>query len=225
MSVKDTLFKCLQFGTFQYGDYNLTELPLPEWLEAEVGSEGTSIKSYVWKSGWLRRIRLCELNLKDKFVAESLVIYPDWTLINPVFGTEFVNAGGRRFFGTIDFHPLQNDYVYNDQYINKHLGDQPNRSKNTSNIYDLNKFFTKKLWVKSDKTNFYEEYLKDLELYLKRYLKMMAKPRRENARELQGQYDKHLAGTDPALGILKSYYDKEFAEKYIHEFLFDIDKK
>ena len=133
MSVKDTLFKCLQFGTFQYGDYNLTELPLPEWLEAEVGSEGTSIKSYVWKSGWLRRIRLCELNLKDKFVAESLVIYPDWTLINPVFGTEFVNAGGRRFFGTIDFHPLQNDYVYNDQYINKHLGDQPNRSKNTSN--------------------------------------------------------------------------------------------
>ena len=32
MSVKDTLFKCLQFGTFQYGDYNLTELPLPEWL-------------------------------------------------------------------------------------------------------------------------------------------------------------------------------------------------
>ena len=65
----------------------------------------------------------------------------------------------------------------------------------------------------------------ELELYLNRYLKMMAKPRRENARELQGQYDKHLAGTDPALGILKSYYDKEFAEKYIHEFLFDLAKK
>ena len=225
MSVKDTLFKCLQFGTFQYGDYNLQELPLPEWLEAEVGSEGASIKSYVWKSGWLRRVRLCELNLKDKFVAESLVIYPDWTLINPIFGTEFVNAGGRRFFGTIDFHPLQNDYVYNDQYINNHLGDQPDRSKNKSNIYDLNKFFSKKLWIRSDKTNFYEEYLESLEVYLKRYLKMMAKPRHENARELQGQYDKHLAGTDPALGILKNYYDKEFAEKYIHEFLFDLAKK
>ena len=221
MSVKDTLFKCLQFGTFHYSDYTLTELPLPEGIDPEIVGEGTTIKSYVWKSGWLRRIRLCELNLKDKFVAESLVIYPDVVLVNPIFGTEFVNAGSKRFFGTIDFHPLRNEFFYADKYINKWLGDQPNRSKNKSNIYDLNKFFSKKLWIKSDTTNFYEEYLEKLELYLNRYLKMMAHPSRENTIDLQVQYDKHLAGTDPAYGILKTYYDQEFAEKYINTFLFD----
>ena len=53
----------------------------------------------------------------------------------------------------------------------------------------------------------------------------MAKPRRENSLELQIDYDKHLAGTDPAYGILKTYYDKDFAEKYINEFLFDLAKR
>tara|TARA_B100000214_G_scaffold114167_1_gene80658 strand:+ start:2008 stop:2685 length:678 start_codon:yes stop_codon:yes gene_type:complete len=225
MSVKDTLFKCLEYGTSQYSNYDLTELPLPEGIDPEIVGEGTTIKSYVWKSGWLRKIRLCELNLKDKFVAESLVIYPDIALINPIFGTEFVNAGSKRFFGTVDFHPLRNDYFYADNYINKWLGDQPNRTKNKSNIYDLNKFFSKKLWIKSDTTDFYEEYLEKLELYLIRYLKMMAHPSREMGVKLQTQYDKHLAGTDPAYGILKTYYDKEFAEKYINTFLFDFAKK
>ena len=225
MSVKDTLFKCLQFGSFQYGDYTLNELPLPEGIDPEIVGEGTTIKSYVWKSGWLRKIRLCELNLKGKFVAESLVMYPDITLVNPIFGTEFVNAGDKRFFGTIDFHPLRNDYVYNQQYIKEYLGDQPDRTKNKSNIYDLNKFFSKKLWIKSDTTNFYDEYLAKIELYINRYTKMMAKPRRENSLELQIDYDKHLAGTDPAYGILKTYYDKDFAEKYINTFLFDLAKR
>ena len=225
MSVKDTLFKCLEYGTFHYSNYVLTEIPLPEGIDPEIVGEGTTIKSYVWKSGWLRRIRLCELNLKDKFVAESLVIYPDIALVNPIFGTEFVNAGSKRFFGTIDFHPLRNDYFYADKYINKWLGDQPNRTKNKSNIYDLNKFFSKKLWIKSETSNFYEEYLEKLELYLQRYTKMMALPQRENAIDFQIAYDKHLAGTDPAYGILKTYYDKDFAEKYINEFLFDLAKR
>ena len=106
--------------------------------------------------------------------------------------------------------------------INKWLGNQPNRTKNKSNIYDLNKFFSKKLWIKSETSDFYEEYLKKLEEYLKAYLKMMAKPQREYSVEEQTAYDKHLAGTDPAYGILKNYYDKEFAEKYINTFLFDL---
>ncbi len=222
MTVKDLLFNCLKWGKDNYGDFVVQDRELPDWLEPEVIDNGSTIKSYVWKTNWLRRIRLTELNLQDKFIAESLVIYPDTTLINPVFGTEFVNAGGKRFFGTIDFHPLINDWAYADKYINKWLGNQPNRTKNKSNIYDLNKFFSKKLWIKSETSDFYEEYLKKLEEYLKAYLKMMAKPQREYSVEEQTAYDKHLAGTDPAYGILKNYYDKEFAEKYINTFLFDL---
>ena len=120
MQVKDILFKNCK---------DLTEIDLPEWLEPEVNDNGCTIKSYAWKSDKLRRLRLCNLNLKGKFIAESLVIYPDWDLNNPVFGTEYVIAGGKRFFGTIDFHPLDMRKEYIDHYINKDLRDQPDRGK------------------------------------------------------------------------------------------------
>ena len=77
-------------GKDNYGDFVVQDRELPDWLEPEVIDNGSTIKSYVWKTNCIRRIRLTELNLQDKFIAESLVIYPDTTFINPVFGTEFV---------------------------------------------------------------------------------------------------------------------------------------
>tara|TARA_X000000368_G_scaffold28947_1_gene21699 strand:- start:757 stop:1452 length:696 start_codon:yes stop_codon:yes gene_type:complete len=230
MQVKDILFKNCK---------DLTEIDLPEWLEPEVNDNGCTIKSYAWKSDKLRRLRLCNLNLKGKFIAESLVIYPDWDLNNPVFGTEYVIAGGKRFFGTIDFHPLDMRKEYIDHYINKDLRDQPDRGKDKSNVYDLNKYFSKKLWIKVENNDFYEKYLKSLDLYLSRYLQQIKRSKRINnskgdigfgcntiqpAHIAQKGYDYHLASTDPAYGILKTYYNSQFADKYINTFLFDMSR-
>jgi hypothetical protein len=213
MNVRDILFKVYP---------NLIEVDLPEWLDTEVKDNISNIKSYVWKTDNLRRIRLCELNIKDKFVAESLVMYPNFQYINPVFGTEYVSCANKKFFGTIDFHPLKMDSDYENKYITQHLNDQPNRIKEESKIYDLNNYFSKKLWLKSIDHNFYEEYLDKLELYLNRYNDCTKKCELESSHIYQKGYDYHLSYTDPAYGILKSYYNKSFAKKYINEFLFDL---
>ena len=223
MQLKDILYKNCK---------DLTEISLPEWLEPEVNDNGSTIKSYAWKSDKLRRIRLCELNLRGKFIAESLVIYPEWNYNNPVFGSEYVNAGGKRYFGTIDFHPLDMREEYINHYINRDLIDQPDRTKNKSHVYDLDKYFSKKLWIKVETNDFYEKYVKSFELYLTRYLHQMkrANPIRRNvygphmpeAHYAQRGYDHHLASTDPAYGILKTYYNSKFADRYINTFLFDM---
>jgi hypothetical protein len=213
MNVRDILFKVYP---------NLIEVDLPKWLDKEVKDNNSIIKSYVWKTDELRRIRLCELNIRDKFIAESLVMYPDFQYINPVFGTEYVSCANKKFFGTIDFHPLKMDSDYENQYIKKYLGDQPNRIKEDSKIYDLNTYFSKKLWLKTNDHDFYEEYLDKLELYLNRYNDCTKKCEMEPSHIYQKGYDYHLSYTDPAYGILKSYYDKSFARKYINEFLFDL---
>lgn len=75
MNVRDILFKVYP---------NLVEVDLPTWLDKEVKDNNSSIKSYVWRTDKLRRVRLCELNIKDKFIAESLVMYPDFQYINPI---------------------------------------------------------------------------------------------------------------------------------------------
>lgn len=213
MKVKDILFKHYQ---------NLIPESLPDWLKEEVKDNNSSIKSYVWRSNNLRRIRLCELNIKGKFIAESLVMYPDFDYINPIFGTEYVACADKKHFGTIDFHPMKMDSEYENKYIMKYLYDQPDRTKNKSKIYDLDTYFSKKLWVKTKDTNFYDEYLSQLDIYLERYNQCTKNCEQESAHSFQKGYDYHLSYTDPAYGILKSYYSKEFARKYINEFLFDL---
>lgn len=213
MEVKNILFKL-------YSD--LSPATLPSWLEPEISDDQSCIKSYVWTTNELRRIRLCELNIKGKFIAESLVIYPNLECSNPIFGTEYVNCGGKKYFGTVDFHPLKSDDEYQEKFILKYLGDQPDRIKNQSKIYDLDKYFSKKLWLKTDSEDFYQEYLNKIELYLSRYQECIKKCEQEPAHIYQKAYDYHLSYTDPAYGIIKSHYTKEFAHKYINDFLFDL---
>ena len=101
--------------------------------------------------------------------------------------------------------------------------DQQDRIKNKSKIYDLDTYFSKKLWIKSDQQDFYGEYIDKLDLYLTRYKECIKKcEQNHTAHIFQKGYDHHLSYTDPAYGIIKSYYTKEFARKYINNFLFDL---
>ena len=214
MEVRNKLFEL-------YDD--LTPVALPNWLSPVIEDNNSCIKSYVWRTDRLRRIRLCELHIRGKFVAESLVIYPDFQYDAPVFGTEYVKCGNVKYFGTIDFHPLEASEEYSNKYIQKYLGDQENRVKDKSKIYDLDTYFSKKLWIKTDRQDFYTEYINKLVLYLSRYKECIKKCEQEHTAHIfQKGYDHHLSYTDPAYGIIKSYYTKSFARQYIDDFLFDL---
>jgi hypothetical protein len=204
---------------------NLTPVILPTWLNPIIEDKNSCIKSYVWKTDKIRRIRLCELQIRGKFVAESLVIYPEFNYEAPIFGTEYVKCGNVKYFGTIDFHPLKPSNEYQQQYIMPYLGDQKDRIKNKSKIYDLDTYFSKKLWIKTDREDFYSEYIDKLELYLSRYKNCIKKCGQSSAHIYQTNYDNHLSYTDPAYGIIKSYYTKEFARRYINNFLFDLSQE
>jgi len=199
-------------------------LELPSWLNQEVSKDNSTIKSYIWKSDKIRKIRLCELDIQNKFSAETLVIYPDFCYDVPILGTEYLRINDKKFFGAVDLHPLRMDIDYIEKYIQKYLGDFPNRDRDTSKIYDLEKFFSKKFWIKKQSKDFYDDYSLVVEKYLKKFQSCLeeAEPV-QSSYEYHKGYDTHLSTTDPAYGILKSYYDKNFAEKYISTFLFDLN--
>lgn len=198
-------------------------LELPSWLDEEVKQEESVIKSYLWKGDRIRKIRLCELNIENKFQAETLVIYPDFCYDVPILGTEYLKISNKKYFGAVDLHPLKNNPQYEEKYIQKYLGDFPNRSKNSSKIYDLNQFFSKKFWIEKKSEDFYEEYYKVVSKYLTRFKDCLySSEKTESVFGDHVKYDIHLSTTDPAYGILKAYYNKDFAEKYIDTFLFDL---
>lgn len=202
---------------------NLKVEDLPSWLESNINQGDMKLNSYIWKSDKVRKIRVCELTIPGKFLAETLVVYPNFEFDTPIFGTEYMSIGNKKYFGAIDFHPLKNEKEYQEKYISTYLGDFEDHCR-SSKIYDLNKHFSKKLWLKKDTVDFYHHYLEYVEKYLSRFLICLEESKQNNfsSIEYQKSYDNHLSLTDPAYGILKSHFNKEFAKKYIGSFLFDL---
>lgn len=180
----------------------------------------SQLYSYVWKSPTVSKARLCLLNVPEKFFAETLVIYPLPTTNFPIFGCEYLNIGGKKFFGGIDFHPVTTD----PDYAEKHLSHLPDTPHTTSKFYDLNDFFSKKFWMEKRPTGFYEEYLDLVDEYLEAYRECIETPpspsNSGNYAFRHRDYNTHMAERDPARGILKAYFSEDFAEYYISNFLF-----
>jgi hypothetical protein len=86
-----------------------TPINLPRWLDEVVEKDNTTIKSYLWETDKIRKIRLCELNVKNKFQAETLVIYPDFCYETPILGTEYLNINNAKFFGAVDLHQVYHE--------------------------------------------------------------------------------------------------------------------
>jgi hypothetical protein len=181
-----------------------------------------SVISRLWKGGKFRRARLCDLLVPGKFSAETLVIYPEQEYDFPIFGCEYLRIGDKKFFGGVDFHPISETQDYAKTY----LANFPDTTKTESKFYDLSKFFSSKFWIQKSNVDLYTEYIHVVKDYLRAYrlCSEEAKPV-ANSMPAQIAYDTHMATNDPARGILKAYFSGEFAEHYIHNFLFKESKQ
>lgn len=197
----------------------------PEDISAIVSSKGVTLNSWVWTGPKVRRARLCKLEVPDKFSAETLVIYPEFKYDAPILGTEYLCIGDRKYFGAVDFHPLSQDSQYLDKYIHEYLYDFPNREVEESKFYDLSTFFSSKFWIRKDSDDFYSEYIDWADRYLSRYRICLEEMEPAgDAFDLHKAYDTHMATNDPAHGILKAYFSKDFADTYTTKFLFDLSE-
>lgn len=195
----------------------LNQRNLPDWLSFEIKSKNATLRSYLWDSDVFTRIRLCELQIENKFEAEALVIYPNSDYDYPIFGTEYVNISNKRHLAAIDFHPISD----NIEYL-KLLSEFPDIKIEYSKFYDLKEFFSNKMWIKKQREDFYNEYLIWVKNYLHQYKKLISicNKSSKSFETMHQKYNYHMASNNPAFGILKSYFGKDFSQKYITEFLF-----
>jgi 15,16-dihydrobiliverdin:ferredoxin oxidoreductase len=197
--------------------FNLKKINLPSKFSESIVNGEATLSSYLWTTGFCSRIRLCELRVSNKFYAESLVIYPDLYYKTPIFGTEYLKIGDKKYFGAIDFHPVSESIEYL-----KFLEAFPDKKVTDSCFYNLDQFFSPKLWLHKRQVNFYNEYQIMVKCFLYQYQKCLLSSEKvtQSHQHNHMQYNKHMAANDPAFGILKSYFGKDFAEEYIHNFLF-----
>lgn len=212
--------------------HNLINEVFPDWDNDNIfpsglnfieQKENITITSRTWSSSEIRRARLCQLVVPDKFTAETVVIYPSNLVDAPIFGCEYLRIGNKKFFGGVDFHPLSQEKQYLERYIDSYLHDMQDTEVETSKFYDLSMYFSKKFWLKKYNFDFYGEFYSLTYEYLLRYKKLLEDAIiSEDVVELHKKYDTHMGENDPAHGILKAYFSEEFAEFYIKKFLFNL---
>lgn len=159
--------------------------------------------------------------------------YPSSVYDAPLLGIDFLSFGKKKVICVLDFQPLVQDPEYLKKYCEpiqyikeKYEGIAGTMSKR---FYDETLFFSKQLAfakfdnpdpVKTQLFPAFKEYLRD-------YLKMMEglEPNDDPAamqrvRDLHKEYDVYSAERDPAVGLFGTYWGKDWANRFTHEFLF-----
>lgn len=161
------------------------------------------------------------------------VWYPSPKYDAPLLGIDFVAFGKKKVLCVLDFQPLVQDEDYLRKYCEpiayikqKYKGISGTMSKK---FYDETQFFSKQLaYAKFDSAEpvmkelfpAFKEYLRDYVALIKDLQPNEDQDAVARVIQLHQDYDVYSAERDPAVGLFGTYWGKEWATKFTHEFLF-----
>ena len=224
---------------------DLEPYPIPEGFQQKAGVMGKGKKqepvlttSYGFKSPKLRQIRAAHVQGGDSLQVLNFVIFPELNYDLPFFGADLVTLPGGHLIA-IDMQPLfARDEAYQAKYSEPILpmfhayqqdlpwgGDFPEEAKQY--------FSPAFLWTRPSKTAVVEDRVfAAFSDYLNAYINFVEQAEEVKERdqlaaivEAQTSYANYRAEKDPARGMLTRLYGSEWAEEYIHGFLFDLERK
>lgn len=212
----------------------LKDLPFEEELALQLSTRrAAKIESWQWESKMFRKIRATYIDAGVSAQVFNSVWYPREEYDAPLLGIDFLSFGKKKVLCVLDFQPLSQDEKYLAKYCEpiayikeKYEGLAGQMSKR---FYDETQFFSKQLaFAKFDNANPVKSQLfPAFKEYLRDYLKMMNNlvptddvQQMKATRQLHKEYDIYSAERDPAVGLFASYWGKEWANRFTHDFLF-----
>lgn len=216
--------------------FELRPYPIPEGLESKVSERGknpATIKSWCYQSPQLRKIRYTYIDAGSSAQIFNSVIYPAHHYDLPLLGIDFLTFGNVKNLVVLDFQPLFQDEAYLEKYIAPMAAIKNKYSDLAQNLemkfYDANRYFSRNLlFAKTDADSIHNRLFPAYQEYLQLYWQMVeqAQPL-SNPKDIQRivkaqkDYDQYSAERDPAHGLFSSYFGNEWANRFLHEFLFE----
>jgi len=219
---------------FMRKNLEIKDLPFEEHLSKQESTKKPAvIESWQYESAEFRKIRLTYIDAGINAQVFNSVWYPRHEYDAPILGIDFLAFGPKKVLAILDLQPLSQDEEYLSKYIDPLV---PIRDKYqdlcgrmSSRFYDEAQFFSKELLfgrfdndgpVMESLFPAFQEYV---EHYLKtiRSLEPDASPEFvTKVKEWQREYDQYSAEKDPAVGLFTTYWGKDWAEDFTHNFLF-----
>ncbi len=216
--------------------FELRPREIPQGLESKVSERGknkATIQSWCYQCPQLRKIRYTYIDAGESAQIFNSVIYPAHHYDLPLLGIDFLTFGNKKNLVVLDFQPLFQDKAYLQKYI------EPMRSLREKykdlaqdlemKFYDANRYFSRNLlFAKTDPESIHQRLFPAYQEYLRLYWQLVeqAEPLStekeiERIVEAQKDYDQYSAERDPAHGLFTSYFGSEWANRFLHEFLFE----
>ncbi len=216
--------------------FNLKSRAIPSGLEfnkSDRGKNKATIQSWCYQCPQLRKIRHTYIDAGESAQIFNSVIYPAHNYDIPLLGIDFLSFGKVKNLVVLDFLPLFNNKNYQDKYVEPMAKIRNKYQDLAQNIpmkfYDADRYFSKYiLFAKTDRETIIKRLFPAYKEYIELYWQMLDKAEVltepaeiERVIKAQKDYDCYSAERDPAHGLFSSYFGNEWANRFLHEFLFE----
>jgi len=197
------------------------------------------IVNQCYASDEYRKIRMTYYDAGDSVQVFNSVWYPDAKYNLPVLGIDLLSFNRKKYLAIVDFQPLhqkEDDHATMFEHILAPIkGKYQNlKGKMSPKFYDETQFFSKEmLFARFEDGNIVQEDLfPAFQSYVKTHLDLVkntssaASPDDiEQVFNRHKAYDTYSADRDPAAGLFAAMFGKEWAEGFIHDFLFSLSER
>jgi len=184
-----------------------------------------------------RKIRMTYYDAGDSTQVYNAVWYPNPEYNLPVLGIDLLAFNRKKYLAIVDFQPIhdeEKDHAATYEHLLKPIKEKYDSLKGrmSSKFYDETKHFSEQmLFARFDDEDIVSRDLfPAFQGYVQTHLDLIRKtePKPEQTEMVLSKvkgYDTYSADRDPATGLFAAMYGKEWAEDFVHDFLFSMSER
>ena len=184
-----------------------------------------------------RKIRMTYYDAGDNTQVFNAVLYPDPEYNLPILGIDLLAFNRKKYLAIVDFQPLhqdESDHAATYEHILEPIKDKYESLKGrmSSKFYDETQFFSQQmLFARFDDENIVQnDLLPAFKSYVEAHLNLVRSTKANPSDvkmvlERQKEYDSYSAERDPATGLFAAMYGAEWANDFVHDFLFSMSER
>jgi 15,16-dihydrobiliverdin:ferredoxin oxidoreductase len=192
------------------------------------------IVSICLSSNEYRKIRMTYYDAGDNTQVYNAVCYPDPKYNLPILGVDLLSFNRKKYLAIVDFQPLhenESDHAIKYEEILQPIkeGYDNLKGRMSSKFYDETKFFSQQmLFARFENENIIsDELLPAFKEYVQTHLDLIRNVGEDVASasavlDRQQAYDTYSAERDPATGLFTAMFGNEWAQDFVHDFLFSM---
>jgi len=245
-NVKDDELLYMKFWEWQHSfmEENLTDLKYEACTNGETDfsfnaneKKKARIVNICASSEEYRKIRMTYYDAGDNTQVFNAVWYPDPEYNLPVLGIDILAFNRKKYLAIVDFQPLhedESDHSATYEHLLEPIKEKYDSLKGrmSSKFYDETQFFSQQmLFARFDDENVvHDDLFPAFKSYVKTHVDLLKSTERnpsekEFVLERQQEYDEYSAERDPATGLFAAMFGAEWANDFVHDFLFSMSEK